>query len=859
MGIVEVCNSQIPHNDYYHLFNHLKKNDNAINDYINFTFTNSVKNNIINGIGEFKRITTFEEYENKLNDINELSKAINDFENKLNNDNMYSMNNVREKFNNFKYYYSYYLFFKWAICQTSSYNNESRTWGQHRCARVCGDPSRYCGGGSGYHIDVKTNLFTNKNDYIYSINGNKSNSFADEYLKKVVWNPCQSYYGSGHFWERVRRVGVGTEGDYVYNKLNDNISQLQKFESQMNPEKGINESFNFLKEYKEDCKQYLKNLQKFNILNSVIAGDPIYKGMSNYKYDFLYNQIDQKEITKNAYGRNFTFKQMKFKDYYMKLNKFKIDKENNDNYLYNIDYGNAYNQSSYICPSLDGKSCMKYKEEYKISEKIPIISGSNVYAITCNSSGKEQTINEKKIYPSNLCKMKYDYYNLYKTNNPYLVKGRNIYQDLPNQIDNSTQLAEITSDYNKFFKNTANTDQSRKDAINAKLSSGPLKLACCNVTDNTKEFQYNFNVPIDPNNKDISRDLKIKKYENEKITIPEGSCKVLTDEGYEKYSDQCNLFMKLYCDNMVIEYNKLNLNEITFADYCPECACYAPRTELETNIPDGISPKCYKNDCIDNSISYLDPISQVNTCQTTICNNIVNASDIAAGGDAKFNLRLSNECGAQIAAAKDSFNQKKVESDRLEKIDRLIESASLEDRNEYYETVNKQINFNDDKINKLLKLQLKLKSKIEELENSKIQSDEIQQQIINDKIQTEELQKEIDNIEIKNDKLENDKLEQQKIEQQELEQQELDKLNLEKQKIEQENLNEENLNEENLNEENLSYKNNNMAITEEETSTYTIIYIICGIVCCIILIIIIFYFMSSGRRKRMGRGRGMGR
>ena len=104
MGIVEVCNSQIPDNDYYHLFNHLKKNDNAINDYINFTFTNSVKNNIINGIGEFKRITTFEEYENKLNDINELSKAINDFENKLNNDNMYSMKNVREKFNNFKYY-----------------------------------------------------------------------------------------------------------------------------------------------------------------------------------------------------------------------------------------------------------------------------------------------------------------------------------------------------------------------------------------------------------------------------------------------------------------------------------------------------------------------------------------------------------------------------------------------------------------------------------------------------------------------------------------------------------------------------------------------------------------------------------
>ena len=848
MGIDDSYNTNFPNSVVLYNIVRLNNDDTLINYFTIFNnqknFTQDQKIRLKSNINNMDV-----SYYNPTEILN-LRQKIENFNRDLNT--KYSNNWVLERINNFKYNYSQYEFYKYYISVLSGWYHSWRGQGYHR--NVC----------SSYRWNERCNIWGYNCDYDH---GNSSgNSSAYDNNTKVYIDS----YGKSSTYGKLftEKSGINfCSSNYKYKSargLSGNAyNEWKNFEKILKDGKWEDRRityYNELKNYFNNCLDHLRNLQKMNVLLTIKKGPPIYRGITKHKFNFSTEFIIKSDKVLTINGKKFIYTEIPYTLYYMPLSNFKIDKQNDKNYLYKIDYGDAYNSSSYICPSTDGETCMVYKEKYKTSGgKIPITSASNIYAITCNTPGKMQTINEKEINPSNLCKMKYDYYNLYKTKNPYLVKGRNLSQDFPNQIDNSTQLAEITSDYDKIFKNTANTDQGRKDAINAKLTDAPLKLACCNINNNTKEFKYDFKVPLNPNNNDISRDLKIKKYENEKITIPEGSCKVLTDQGYEKYSDQCNLFMKLYCDNMVIEYNKLNLNEITFADYCPECACYAPRTELETNIPDGISPKCYKNDCIDNSISYLDPISQVNTCQTTICNNIVNASDIAAGGDAKFNLRLSNECGAQIAAAKDSFNQKKVESDRLEKIDRLIESASLEDRNEYYETVNKQINFNDDKINKLLKLQLKLKSKIEELENSKIQSDEIQQQIINDKIQTEELQKEIDNIEIKNDKLENDKLEQQKIEQQELEQQELDKLNLEKQKIEQENLNEENLNEENLNEENLSYKNNNMAITEEETSTYTIIYIICGIVCCIILIIIIFYFMSSGRRKRMGRGRGMGR
>ena len=284
------------------------------------------------------------------------------------------------------------------------------------------------------------------------------------------------------------------------------------------------------------------------------------------------------------------------------------------------------------------------------------VSGKTLYKCQCDKWEQEKNSDNNDFNPKNICYNKFKYFNLFPTKNNFLVKGRNLNQDFTNNLNDEKYLKNISNKYNNVFKNVT-TNSAISNDINRILEDAPLKLSCCNTKDLNNLTSYNFKVPLNPNNKDVN--TKQFDYQYQNIKIPPNSCPT----NYNKYNSNCNAFMNIYCDNMYKEFKKLNLEEKDFTKYSPECGCYAPDTKEQKMFPLGIPSKCYKNDCIDNTISYLNPNSQNQTCSTTICQNIVNAVDISAGGAATLSSNLVNNCGPQIDAAKQKAKENENKED----------------------------------------------------------------------------------------------------------------------------------------------------------------------------------------------------
>jgi len=330
--------------------------------------------------------------------------------------------------------------------------------------------------------------------------------------------------------------------------------------------------------------------------------------------------------------------------------------------------------TNYICPSYDNKKCIKASN--KNQTKLVLPSEAKLYTISCLTPDQLYTKSEELILPEGMCKQKFDYYNLFPSENPYLVRQRNINQNYPNKITNSEKLSEIANNYPTVFKNVNKDGETNQD-FNKLLENGPLKLACCNTKDLNNLKKYNFKVPLNIDDENIK--TKKFKYQYNSIDIPEKSCPV----DFQKYNSNCNAFMNIYCDNMYIEFKKLNLPESEFQDYCPECACYAPRTKEQELYPYGSPSKCYKDGCEDNSVSYLDSSSQGQICSSTICQNIINAADITSGGDAIISGNLQNNCGDYIPKKEIKENNDKIDlpetnNQNTIKTENIIQNTNIE-------------------------------------------------------------------------------------------------------------------------------------------------------------------------------------
>jgi hypothetical protein len=321
-------------------------------------------------------------------------------------------------------------------------------------------------------------------------------------------------------------------------------------------------------------------------------------------------------------------------------NKFSDFGFKNDSNVNNKNYLSKNNSSEYTCASYDGKTCIENIDKNARVTK-PLKN------ITCKTYNQTKSDSGENINPSDLCQKAFDYYNLYPSTNPLVIKGRNINQAIPNTIDNNLTLQNLASIYKNNLINI-NTPEGIKNGINTLMNDAPIKLACCGRTNNTNNtaLPLNTRVPLSPNVASQNPLLKSFNFQNEIITIPPNSCPAnLTPN-----STDCNAFFGVYCENVINTFNKQNLPQKEFINYAPECACYVPKTPEQKYYPAGAPSICYKDGCTQNSISYLDTTSQGPNakCDMTICQNIVNTAGLTAGGNANITPTLQNQCGQYI-------------------------------------------------------------------------------------------------------------------------------------------------------------------------------------------------------------------
>jgi hypothetical protein len=215
------------------------------------------------------------------------------------------------------------------------------------------------------------------------------------------------------------------------------------------------------------------------------------------------------------------------------------------------------------------------------------------------------------------------------------ITDPNILKLLSLKNTNASVFSEMSKNPNGFNP----TDiQQTNTAFNTILQETPIKIACCNrkQTQPLDAGPYYPLVRVAANN-NFGFNLQT-------ISVPKNSCPA------NLYADSpmCNTFYDVYCENVLNVFNKSNLPQEQFLNYAPECACYVPKTIGQSIYPDSTPPACYKKDCNLNTGAYLDTLSRNTSCNLTVCQNIVNAENIKAGGKVSINPTTQNNCGEFI-------------------------------------------------------------------------------------------------------------------------------------------------------------------------------------------------------------------
>ena len=302
--------------------------------------------------------------------------------------------------------------------------------------------------------------------------------------------------------------------------------------------------------------------------------------------------------------------------------------------------------TSYTCASYDGKNCLK-NLNLNMQPLKPLEN------IICESENTSATS------PANFCLDAFNYWNLYPSTNPLVIRGRNFKQSILNTITDETTLGNIGTTYQDLIPNT-NTPQGISEGISALMENTPIKLGCCSRINPKSEGPIYLSVrtPLSPAVEKANKELASFNFQKQVITIPPNSCPA----DLIPTSSECNAFFDVYCENVINVFNKQNLPETEFIKYSPECACYAPRTLAQSPYPPGTPTKCYKEGCVSNTVSYLDPTSQGPgaVCDLTVCSNIVNLAGLKAGGNVTISPTLQNNCGSTASSTNTVVPSKSV-------------------------------------------------------------------------------------------------------------------------------------------------------------------------------------------------------
>lgn len=366
--------------------------------------------------------------------------------------------------------------------------------------------------------------------------------------------------------------------------------------------------------------------------------------MKNLGFSNFYS-VDQNDRTKKTIG--------------------KILDDNLETSLYNV------KQVKFICPSFDGKNCVNstdqdYTNMQKYGNQIPILP--NIKQISCktkystdkpNLMDNFKFLNEAETIDENICKNIFDIYNLYPTTNNLAIVNPSIDSDITNIIEDRDKLTKLASQYSGSFTNI-NTSDDIKSSINKVLENVPLKLACCKrmPSDNTSKYAKIF-TSLSPTVNSANKMLSNINLQNNQFTIPANTCPTNLYRG----SNDCNVFYASYCTNMYEYLQSKGLTDKEKLLQIPECACYFPNTKEQNFYPLGTPAVCYKEGC-NSGEAYIDPTSSqpdgsIKQCDMTVCQNIINTSELAAGGNVSINPTLENNCGKYMDK---TINNKTTES-----------------------------------------------------------------------------------------------------------------------------------------------------------------------------------------------------
>ncbi len=212
------------------------------------------------------------------------------------------------------------------------------------------------------------------------------------------------------------------------------------------------------------------------------------------------------------------------------------------------------------------------------------------------------------------------------------VTDQNILQTTAMRSGNTGVFSELINNPSGF--NPTDPQQS-SSSFNKILQETPIKIACCNrkTNDNGPYFPL---VRVASNN-NFGFNLQT-------INVPAKSCPV------DLYPDspKCNAFYDVYCENVFNVFKSTNLPQEQLINYAPECACYIPKTSDQMVYPISTPSACYKPGCNLQTSAYLDTISRNKPCNLTVCQNIVSATNIQAGGQVSINPTAQNNCGAYV-------------------------------------------------------------------------------------------------------------------------------------------------------------------------------------------------------------------
>lgn len=202
--------------------------------------------------------------------------------------------------------------------------------------------------------------------------------------------------------------------------------------------------------------------------------------------------------------------------------------------------------------------------------------------------------------------------------------------------------------------------ETRDKYLNEIIKDTTIKRGCC-----LNKKQISVRVPLTPDRlKELdefpekfgppstTKLMKKFNYEERLVAIDKNVCKqngTHDSDGNVNHS-LCENFYRTYCKNTLKNFfnqtgtNFNTYNHDDYAFYSPDCACFGDVRGVNKAV-NGIPNKCIFSGCDPNK-AYQDKLSRENSCDLTICNNLIDLSDSKVGGNINIKQNIEQVCGS---------------------------------------------------------------------------------------------------------------------------------------------------------------------------------------------------------------------